>query len=107
MQLADNLDFLMIGEGIERPASVKECSVDFSAAATTKLVKKIDRTGFREWSRPGIRAQLLDARTRKLVMDFVVEGDQSSTHILNAVSPAFTCSFPFAKMVADRIPKPQ
>jgi len=77
----------------------------FSGLAS-KLVKTIDRGGFREWSRPGIRAQLLDTKTRKLVMDFVVEGDKASTHILNAVSPAFTCSFPFAKMIVDRITKP-
>ncbi len=77
----------------------------YFAGLATKLVKTIDKQGFREWSRPGIRAQLLDTRTRKLVMDFVLEGDKSSTHILNAVSPAFTCSFPFAKMIVDRVPK--
>ncbi len=78
----------------------------YFAGLASKLVKTIDRGGFREWSRPGIRAQLLDTKTRKLVMDFVVEGDADSTHILNAVSPAFTGSFPFAKMIVDRITKP-
>jgi (S)-2-hydroxyglutarate dehydrogenase len=77
----------------------------YFAGLAAKMVKSIDVKGFREWSRPGIRAQLLDTRTRKLVMDFVVEGDRSSTHVLNAVSPAFTCSFPFAKMIVDRITK--
>ncbi len=78
---------------------------DHFVELATQLVKTIDKQGFREWSRPGIRAQLLDTRSLELVMDFVVEGDRESTHILNAVSPAFTCSFPFAKMVADRIPQ--
>jgi hypothetical protein len=36
-------------------------------------------------------------------MDFVIEGDGRSMHILNAVSPAFTCSIPFSKYVVDRI----
>lgn len=71
------------------------------------LVHSIDLRGFREWSRPGIRAQLLDIRSRKLVMDFVVEGDETSTHILNAVSPAFTCCFPFARMIVDRLSRGQ
>ena len=36
-------------------------------------------------------------------MDFVIEGDGRSTHILNAVSPGWTCSMPFAEYVVDRI----
>jgi hypothetical protein len=36
-------------------------------------------------------------------MDFVLEGDRQSMHVLNAVSPAFTCSLPFADYVCDRI----
>jgi (S)-2-hydroxyglutarate dehydrogenase len=53
--------------------------------------------------KPGIRAQLLDLKTRRMVMDFRVEGDDRSMHVLNAVSPAFTSSIPFASYVVDRI----
>lgn len=66
-----------------------------------RLVHRMDAAGFNEWTRPGIRAQLLNRATRELVQDFVVEGDASSTHILNAVSPAFTGSFPFTKWIID------
>lgn len=66
-----------------------------------RMVRSIDPEGFREYARPGIRAQLLDVRTMRLVQDFLVEGDQGSTHILNAVSPAFTCAFPFAAYVVE------
>ncbi len=66
------------------------------------LVKAIDEDGFGEFTRPGIRAQLLEKSTRKLVQDFVVEGDAESVHVLNAVSPAFTCSFPFAEHVVEK-----
>jgi L-2-hydroxyglutarate oxidase LhgO len=55
------------------------------------------------WGTPGIRAQLYDVERRTLVMDFRVEGDGSSFHVLNAVSPAFTCSIPFSRHVCDRI----
>ena len=51
----------------------------------------------------GIRSQLLNTRTNELVQDFIVEHTKSSTHILNAVSPAFTCSFAFAKYVVKQI----
>lgn len=68
----------------------------------TKLVKRIDTAAFNQWSRPGIRAQLLNTASKELVMDFTVEGDRRSVHILNAVSPAFTCSFPFAAWVVEQ-----
>ena len=51
----------------------------------------------------GIRAQLLDTKTNELVQDFVLEHGENSTHVLNAVSPAFTCSFAFAKYVVNEI----
>jgi len=34
-------------------------------------------------------------------MDFLVEKQQNQIHILNAVSPAFTASFAFAKYVLN------
>jgi L-2-hydroxyglutarate oxidase LhgO len=55
------------------------------------------------WGRSGIRAQLFDTRSRLLETDFVVEGDDRSFHVLNAVSPAFTCALPFARYIADQI----
>jgi (S)-2-hydroxyglutarate dehydrogenase len=66
---------------------------------------RIEASSYRSWGRPGIRAQLLDTRTRRLVMDFVVEGDDRSFHVLNAVSPAFTCALPFATHVVTEIEK--
>ncbi len=66
------------------------------------MVEQIDPDGFTEYTQPGIRAQLLDTKTRKLVQDFVVEADKSSVHLLNAVSPAFTCSLAFAEMLLDQ-----
>ncbi|MBI4001076.1 MAG: L-2-hydroxyglutarate oxidase, partial [Nitrospira defluvii] len=50
---------------------------------------------------PGIRAQLIDTRTADLLSDFVIEPGPRSTHVLNAVSPAFTGSLPFAEHVVD------
>lgn len=69
------------------------------------LAEGVVERHYRTWGRPGIRAQLLDITKRKLEMDFVLEGDDRSMHVLNAVSPAFTCSLPFASYVCDRIDK--
>jgi len=73
----------------------------YFVSLATKMVKEIDVDGFNEWSNPGIRAQLLNIKTLELLQDFVVEGDTKTIHVLNAVSPAFTSSFPFAKWVVE------
>lgn len=52
-------------------------------------------------SKVGIRAQLVDWDIKRLVMDFLVIKDGDSLHILNAVSPAFTCSMAFAGYAAS------
>jgi L-2-hydroxyglutarate oxidase len=49
----------------------------------------------------GIRAQMFDRQEGKLVTDFLVERGSSSTHVLNAISPAWTSAFPFARFVID------
>lgn len=66
-----------------------------------KLIKIPLRAPDWQWAKPGIRAQLIDLRTYSLVQDFIVEKDNFSIHILNAVSPAFTASFAFAKYVVQ------
>jgi len=68
-----------------------------------QLVNGVSPSQYRTWGKPGIRAQLLNIETNKLVTDFVLEGDLYSLHILNAVSPGFTSAFPFAQFVVDRV----
>lgn len=67
------------------------------------LMEGVNEQHYRKWGRPGIRAQLFDIEKNKLEMDFVIEGDDKSMHILNAVSPAFTCSIPFSQYIGDKI----
>ena len=50
----------------------------------------------------GIRAQILDKHTGELVTDFLVERGASSTHILNAISPAWTSAFSFSRYVCSQ-----
>ena len=81
---------------------IRKYNKKYFISLATSMVKHIDPKGFTEYTRPGIRAQLLDKQTLNLVQDFVVEGDHKSVHVLNAVSPAFTCAFPFSQYVVDR-----
>jgi hypothetical protein len=71
----------------------------------SRLAEGIRQKHFMKWSSPGIRAQLLNTEKMALEMDFCYEGDDRSFHILNAVSPAYTCAFPFSRMVVDEIEK--
>lgn len=69
----------------------------------SKLLESVDAGAYRTWGAPGIRAQLLRVSTRRLEMDFCFEGDHQSFHVLNAVSPGFTCAMPFSRFLFDRI----
>lgn len=68
-----------------------------------ELASDIRPEYYTQWGAPGIRAQLLDIRNRRLEMDFKMEGDERSFHILNAVSPAFTCAMPFGDYTFQQI----
>ena len=69
----------------------------------SRLAEGVEARDFRVWGRAGIRAQLVDTKEYRLCNDFRLEGDDRSLHVLNAVSPAFTCSIPFAEFVLDEI----
>lgn len=67
------------------------------------LMHGVEADNYRRWGEPGLRAQLVDITKRKLEMDFVIEGDGRSMHVVNAVSPGFTCAIPFSEYVCDKI----
>ena len=50
-----------------------------------------------------IGLNIAGALKQRLEMDFVLEGDDRSMHVLNAVSPAFTWALPFSECVCQRI----
>jgi L-2-hydroxyglutarate oxidase LhgO len=66
------------------------------------IAPSVEERDLMSLGKAGLRAQLVDEQEMKLVTDFVVEDGPRSTHVLNAVSPAFTCSFAFAEFVADK-----
>ena len=67
------------------------------------LLNSIEQNDFKKWGTPGIRAQLINTKTKQLEMDFKYEGDDKSFHVLNAVSPAFTCAIPFSEYLVAKI----
>ena len=50
----------------------------------------------------GIRSQLFNRDTQRLEDDFLCMPGEASTHVLNAISPAFTASFALADLILDQ-----
>ena len=52
----------------------------------------------------GIRAQIINTKTKTIEMDYIVKSDKNVVHVLNAVSPGWTSSLPFARWVVENQP---
>ncbi len=66
-----------------------------------RLVKHYDPSLFERAAKVGIRPQLVDWRTKELVMDFLVVAKDETVHVLNPISPAFTSSMDLARRVVE------
>lgn len=84
---------------------IKKYSRSYLVQLSGSLVKGVKKETFMKFGIPGIRAQLLNIKEKKLEMDFILEGDEKSMHVLNAVSPGFTSSLPFSQFVCEKIQK--
>lgn len=82
---------------------LKKYSRSHLVGLASNLITDLHDSQFTQWGQPGIRAQLIEIKQKKLEMDFVVEGDHRSMHVLNAVSPGFTCALPFSEYVCEEI----
>jgi hypothetical protein len=64
-----------------------------------RLVRAYDPRLFGPADKVGIRPQLVNWRTKELVMDFLVEAKDGSVHVMNPISPAFTSSMELARLI--------
>lgn len=65
--------------------------------SVAKLVTGLNLSEYQEWGPVGVFPQLVDMTTYQMIKDFIVEGDSLSKHLLNVVSPGWTCSFALAE----------
>lgn len=73
----------------------------FLIRAAQELIPAIKPDHIELSQKVGIRSQLFNRRTEKLEDDFLCIPGPSSTHVLNAISPAFTASFALADLIVD------
>ena len=64
-----------------------------------KLFQKITLNDIEPSKKVGIRSQLYNSITNKFEDDFICKNGYQSTHIMNAISPAFTSSFSLADLL--------
>lgn len=84
-------------------SEIPKYSRSYLVKQAAALVPSVRPADFTERGKPGVRAQLLHVPSGKLEMDFIVEGDEHSTHMLNAVSPAWTSALAVADYVVAGI----
>jgi L-2-hydroxyglutarate oxidase len=65
----------------------------------SRLVKELSPADLESSPKVGIRAQLVDWTTKELVIDFLVQADADSIHVLNPISPAFTSAMDLARTI--------
>ena len=70
-------------------------------AAAQRLLPSLTSDDMIPTPKSGIRPQLINLRNGKLEMDYIFQHTDRSTHVLNAISPAFTSSFAFAEMIVE------
>lgn len=68
-----------------------------------KLIPALEADDIEKSRKVGIRPQLFNKSKSKLENDFVCLKRPNSTHILNAISPAFTSSFELADYIIESI----
>ena len=67
-----------------------------------KLVPTLKAENVEMSSKVGIRSQLFNHSKNQLESDFIYRKTDSSLHILNAISPAFTASFELADLIISQ-----
>ena len=77
-------------------------SKEDSTSANSLLNTKLTSEDF-DWYSPGIRAQLFDKSNKSLVSDFVVKETDNSIHLLNCISPAWTCCFKTSRFIGEKV----
>ena len=70
--------------------------------AARELIPTIKQEDIEMSPKVAIRSQLFNQQTQRLEDDFLCLPADHSTHILNAISPAFTASFALADLILER-----
>jgi L-2-hydroxyglutarate oxidase LhgO len=108
---SDIKEFILAGLSLRKGQNLQLIKLGISESKKIKnknALKEMSKisTGFesnKSWRRypAGIRAQIVNKETGKLEMDYIINQKLNSIHILNAVSPGWTSSYPFSRWLVE------
>lgn len=98
MYINDNKNFRLLVN-----TEMKKYLKPFFLKETRKLVPEVNSSDLEFSNKVGIRPQLINLRKKTLEMDYIIEKTESSIHVMNSISPAFTSSFSFSKLLVSKI----
>lgn len=84
-------------------SEIKKYFKHYFIHSARKLIASVEKGDLQSSNKVGIRPQLINLAKRKIEMDYIIEQDAHSMHILNAISPAFTGAFAFAELLVERV----
>ncbi len=80
-------------------AEMKKYLKPYFVQSSRKLMSSFNSNDLLPSNKVGIRPQLINIKTKKIEMDYIIEKTPNSLHVLNAISPAFTGAFAFADWI--------
>ena len=92
-------------EGNFRKYSLEQANLGFKYnfwQSAKKLLPNLKLCDLERSQKVGIRPQVFDTKEKILINDFILEKRENSTHIVNAISPAFTASFELADLILKK-----
>jgi len=99
---------LLKSDSVNLPGLAKEEAMKLFTKPLLKRTRKLSSSldSNKGWVKypSGIRAQVINTKTKSIEMDYIVKADKNVVHILNAVSPGWTSSLPFARWVVENQP---
>ncbi len=96
---------IIFNENQLRTLAFKEFKIIFKSgflSEVNKMFKNLKTSDLEVTNKKiGIRSQIFDPNSKTLVNDFVILHEKYSTHIINAISPAWSASFAFADHIIE------
>tara|TARA_B100000212_G_scaffold157247_1_gene118108 strand:+ start:195 stop:608 length:414 start_codon:yes stop_codon:yes gene_type:complete len=92
-------------EGNFRKYSLEQANLGFKYnfwQSAKKLFPNLKLSDLEKSEKVGIRPQVFDTKENLLINDFILENGENSTHVVNAISPAFTASFELADLILEK-----
>ena len=97
---------LLKSDSVDLIGLVKEETLKLFRKSLLKRTRKLSNSldSNTDWVKypSGIRAQIINTKTKAIEMDYIIKTDKNVIHILNAVSPGWTSAIPFARWVIEQ-----